>query len=187
MDESPLHREIARKAVQLVADTRKSEGLQTFLMTGEIGDSELDPAEAYRILDIPDRTLDDDFIINIYESRLEEAPARENEFSRALKSIAKEKGSRRLAGVVGLEQSTIMSPTGPPLQEWPVGLHNLAVTCYLNSIIQLFFSLKPFRDLVLSFDQYKMDITSQNMQQKRVGGAIRTTKEVEISQQCTNL
>ncbi|KAL9094849.1 MAG: hypothetical protein Q9165_002798 [Trypethelium subeluteriae] len=183
VDESPSHRETAQKAVQLVADTRKSEGLQTFLMTGEIGESELEPAEAYRILDIPDRTLDDDFIISIYELRLEEAPVREKEFARALKSIAKEKGSRRLAGIVGLDQSSIMSPVGPPLQEWPVGLPNLANTCYLNSVVQLLFSLKPFRDLVLNFEYYKMDMTPQNMPEKRVGGAIRTVKEVELSQQ----
>ncbi|KAL9067155.1 MAG: hypothetical protein Q9157_006897 [Trypethelium eluteriae] len=183
VDESPSHRETAQKAVQLVADTRKSEGLQTFLMTGEIGESELEPAEAYRILDIPDRTIDDDFIISIYELRLEEAPIREKEFARALKSIAKEKGSRRLAGIVGLDQSSIKSPVGPPLQEWPVGLPNLANTCYLNSVVQLLFSLKPFRDLVLNFERYKMDMTPQNMPEKRVGGAIRTVKEVELSQQ----
>ncbi|KAI9703979.1 MAG: ubiquitin-specific protease ubp2 [Bogoriella megaspora] len=181
VDENASYSDTARKALRIVAENRRSEGLKSFLATGEIGDSDFEPGEAYRVLDIPDRTLDDDFILSIYQSRLEDAPAREKEFSRALRTIAKEKGSRRLAGYLGLDESLIMVPPGPPLEEWPVGLTNLANTCYLNSLLQLLFSIRGFRHVVLNFDQYKMEITPDNLK-KKINRAI-TAKEVEKSQQ----
>ena len=147
-----------------------------------MGDPDLEPAEAYGILAIPDRTLDEGVITDVYHTRLQDEPTREREFSRALKSILADKARQRQAEAVGLERD--LPSTLLPLQESPVGLRNLGVTCYLNSVVQLLFSLKPFRDVVLNFENHKMDITPQNLQHKRVGFAMRTAKEVELSQQC---
>ena len=166
---------------------RKSEALENYLVTGEMSTPGLDPAEAYRTLDIPDRALDDELIINVYETRVQDAPKRENLFFVALTAIAKDRGSRRLTGYVGFGQHFLASPIAPSVHESPVGLHNLAVTCYLNSVLQLFFSIKPFREIVMNFEEWKTDVTSVSLQNKRVGSAIRTIEEVELSQQCKNL
>ncbi|KAI9666197.1 MAG: ubiquitin-specific protease ubp2 [Bathelium mastoideum] len=185
VDENAAHREPARKAVQLVADTRKSKALESFLTTGKMFSVDMDPADAFRVLDLDllGRDAEDDYIVSVYQTRLVEAPEREWEFISALKAIAKDRDSRRLKEVVDLGLGSNVSATGPPMHDIPVGLHNLAVTCYLNSVIQLFFSLKPFRNLVLNIDRYMMEMTPQDLQSKRVGGAVRTAKEVDLSQQ----
>lgn len=52
---------------------------------------------------------------------------------------------------------------------WPVGLTSLGNTCYLNSLLQYYFSLKPLRDIVLNYDQFKFDLETSHDKTERVG------------------
>lgn len=52
----------------------------------------------------------------------------------------------------------------------PVGLNNIGNTCYLNSLLQYLFTVKPIRDIVLNYDDVKLELTDQSIQERRIGG-----------------
>lgn len=47
----------------------------------------------------------------------------------------------------------------------PVGLGNLRNTCYLNSILQYFYSVNAVRDVVLNSEQARLTPTEQDVQE----------------------
>jgi hypothetical protein len=57
----------------------------------------------------------------------------------------------------------------PVRMDLPVGLENLRNTCYLNSILQYFFTVRPVRDLILNIDEYEMEPTEDNLKNRRIG------------------
>lgn len=72
--------------------------------------------------------------------------------------------------------------TGHPPETWPVGLVSHGNTCYLNSLLQYYFSLKPLRDIVTDYDQYKMDTTESQEKLERVGQRRVSTQEIQGGQ-----
>jgi hypothetical protein len=77
-------------------------------------------------------------------------------------------------GASGVEDSiTVRSGPSrddmPVRMDLPVGLENLRNTCYLNSILQYFFTVRPVRDLILNIDSYKMEATEENLKNRRIG------------------
>ncbi|PNY24948.1 Ubiquitin carboxyl-terminal hydrolase 2 [Tolypocladium capitatum] len=52
----------------------------------------------------------------------------------------------------------------------PVGLHNIGNTCYLNSLLQYLFTVKPIRDIVLNYDDSRLDLTDENIKARLLGG-----------------
>ncbi|KAI9822563.1 MAG: ubiquitin-specific protease ubp2 [Pycnora praestabilis] len=170
--------EIGRNAVSIIAEKRNSEALRSWLKTGELGEVEMDVGQAYTRLGIEDRTLEDDMILTTFEIRVQEAPSQLQDLRQALKAIAKSTGSRRIETFLG---TGMVSPEHVP-SEWPVGLENIGNTCYLNSLLQFYFTVKPLRNLILDFDQFRMEMTPENLQRKQVGSRKVTIKEVERAQ-----
>lgn len=180
MNDNPATKDLARRAVELIAQSRKSEGLKYFLKTGEAGTGEMDVADAYRLLQIPDRTIDDGAIMAAYTICVDEAPVQIEKYNQALSLIAREKNSPLLSSLVpgAVEQ------LGRDLSEWPVGLQNIGNTCYLNSLLQFYFSVLPFREMVLDFESFKMEISDEGMEKKQVGSRKVHKQEVKRSQRC---
>ena len=175
-----MNEEIGRNAVSLIAETRKSKALLLWLETGDLGEIEMDIGQAYARLGIDDRTLDDETILVTYSLRAEEAPSQIGDLNKAMAAIAKSRNSRSLQNFLG--NSSVDSKHH--LTEWPVGLENIGNTCYLNSLLQFYFTVKPLRDLVLNFDTYKMSIDHSVLSRKQVGSRRVSTKEVERAQNC---
>lgn len=141
----------------------------------------MDVGDAYRLLQIPDRTVDDAAIVAAYTICVDEAPAQIETYNRALSIIAAEKDSSILSSLV----SGTTAQQGRVLSEWPVGLQNIGNTCYLNSLLQFYFSVRPFREMVLDLESFKMDLKdSASLAKKQVGSRKVTIKEVERSQKC---
>jgi len=63
-------------------------------------------------------------------------------------------------------------------ETWPVGLVSHGNTCYLNSLLQYYFSLKPLREIVTDYDQYKMDTSESQEKLERVGQRRVSTQEI---------
>ncbi|KAI0832205.1 cysteine proteinase [Hypoxylon sp. FL0890] len=52
----------------------------------------------------------------------------------------------------------------------PPGLKNIGNTCYLNSLLQYFYNVKVIRDLVLNFDEVKLELDEETLGRRRTGG-----------------
>lgn len=75
---------------------------------------------------------------------------------------------------------------GPVDMEKPVGLVNIRNTCYLNSILQYFFTVRVVRDVVLNWDDYKLELTDENLKSRRLAGSASGLDRGEafLSQKC---
>ena len=140
----------------------------------------MDVDQAYVRLGINDQTLEDDTIIAQYESLKYDSPSQISDWKNALAVIAKAKNSPRLKEYL----SSNMSSSEYPISEWPVGLENIGNTCYLNSLLQFYFTIKPLRDLVLKINEFKMPADGEGLKTKRVGSRNVSKKEVDRAQQC---
>jgi ubiquitin carboxyl-terminal hydrolase 25 len=52
----------------------------------------------------------------------------------------------------------------------PVGLLNIGNTCYLNSLLQYLFTVKAVREIILNYDNYKLELKDEDIQKRRIGG-----------------
>lgn len=148
-----------------------------------MGEKRMDLGDAYSSLQIDNGTalLDEDTVDALFGARVAEAPDREEEFRQAVELIRAEMHKQQDIG--GRRQ---FEPAEPkyPLNEWPVGLQNIGNTCYLNSLLQFFFTILPLRNMVLNIDEYMIDLADELMKNKKVGGAIIRQYEVERAQAC---
>jgi ubiquitin carboxyl-terminal hydrolase 25 len=140
----------------------------------------MDVGDAYRLLQIPDRTIDDTAILAAYTICIDEVPTQIETYSQALGIIAKEKNSSLLSSYV----SGPTTNTDRNLLEWPVGLQNIGNTCYLNSLLQFYFTVRPYREMVLDFESHKTDLDDETLRFKKVGSRKVSRLEVERSQKC---
>ncbi|KAL2853835.1 hypothetical protein BJY01DRAFT_206505 [Aspergillus pseudoustus] len=178
VNDNPSCRDIARRAVELIAESRKSDVLKHFVKTGEMTSGEMDVSDAYRLLQIPDRTADEGAIMAAYTICVDEAPAQAEKYNMALSIIARETKSALLSSMV----SGDAAKPDRNLSEWPVGLQNIGNTCYLNSLLQFYYSIRPYRNMVLDFENFKMDLDDESCQKKQVGSRKVSKKEIERSQ-----
>ncbi|ORY12020.1 hypothetical protein BCR34DRAFT_483325 [Clohesyomyces aquaticus] len=192
--DNPASREIATKAVQLVAEHRKSEKLKNFLEHGVMeGDADMDVGEAYALLDIHDRAnaLDLDVLQTQLQERISNNPQNEVKYNKAYQIVCKDQQTNH--------KTQADHSVGPPrkkypLDTWPVGCQNIGNTCYLNSVLQFLFTIKPLRDLVLERDDQLQELTEETVEKKAdgkdnvvagkiVGRMPVTTEKVEKAQQ----
>jgi len=145
-----------------------------------MGDTSMDVGEAYAALQIDDRTAEDELILNAYQVYSSDNPSNADFYNRALLAIAESKQSPVLLRFLNGKGISTMEGSS----ESPVGLENIGNTCYLNSLLQFFFTLPELRNIVLNFDKYKMDSTSTGMSNKKVGQRPVTVREVQIAQKC---
>jgi ubiquitin carboxyl-terminal hydrolase 25/28 len=166
--------------VALIAESRKSKALFHFLETGEMEAAEMDVGEAFQLLQIPDRTVDDNSILAAYSVCCSDAPGQIATYRKALSIIAREKQSPFLSSVLADDPTQ----SARALTDWPVGLNNIGNTCYLNSLLQFYFTITPLRNMVLDFENYKTDLDEENIKNKRVGSRKVSRTEIERSQKC---
>ena len=142
--------------------------------------------QAYNRLEVSDQ-VDDEMIALIYQTRLEESPGRLDEWSQALRAIALNRNSEmllRLAAGDGA-QGTAEPWTIQADPERPAGLENIGNTCYLNSLLQYFFSLRVVRERVLDYEkQVKDGQPPRTIHRKKVANREVTAREAERSHKC---
>lgn len=180
---------MADRALSLIARDRKSDALCHFLETGEMNQPEMDAGDAFNLLQIPDRTVDDAMILSAYSVCVAENPEQIEKYQKALSIIAKEKSSLVLSGELGYNKPLLNdSSNDQGSNQWPVGLGNIGNTCYLNSLLQFYFTIQPFRNMVLNLDETLVPLDEEEiLSNKQVGSRKVTYAEIERSQKCMML
>ena len=98
----------------------------------------------------------------------------------ALRALAEH---RKSANLIQYLRTGKNDPSLLPAQDWPTGLDNIGNTCYLNSLLQFYFCLRPLRDLVLQFDGSPTEDMEVSMPSRKIGGRTVDLQEVKRANQ----
>ncbi|KAI1007567.1 hypothetical protein K3495_g657 [Podosphaera aphanis] len=189
-DTAPEYIEAAAVAMFLEGDKSKvAQALQTIAkqkpanmtllraaanMTSEIGEVTLRINEAYDRLQISSVGISDEGVLNYFRSLTDGASESSKEsYSEALRVIAVNRNSYFL--LANLEGSELEVQTHTVE---PAGLDNIGNTCYLNSLLQYYYTVKPVREMIMNFDNYRMKLNDEDLKRKKVGG--RQVEKAEI-------
>ncbi|KDR85578.1 hypothetical protein GALMADRAFT_53377 [Galerina marginata CBS 339.88] len=184
---SETHR-LSNDAFNILAETRGSVRLKRAWEMGK--EKFMNPDRAYSTLEIP-KDVDDYMLITVYNMRIEETPMQLEKMREAMIVIAEVRDSERLRQFMssGLDPGDIVAPTRPDL---PRGLNQLGNTCYLNSLLQYFYTIKDLREAVLPMSKLDLKtlddekLTDENLKRHRVGGRLVTRREITRSRKFIN-
>jgi ubiquitin carboxyl-terminal hydrolase 25/28 len=141
----------------------------------------MDLGEAYQLLLIQDRTIDDeDLIKTAWEFTRQDRPGQKEQIDKAMNIIATSIQSATLLDALRAKGIRTESAS----EDWPVGLENIGNTCYLNSLLQFLFTIPKLRNLVLNFDDFRVDLSNYDIASRRVGSRHITVQETEKAQKC---
>ncbi|KAK1063912.1 ubiquitin-specific protease ubp2 [Friedmanniomyces endolithicus] len=164
-NESAADKEIVAKAIGTIARERKSNALNNWLLTGNSAGYEMSVDEALRYIGVEQKLeeLDTAVLTMQFDGARADKPGEQTE--KAIRTI----------------QKALASPSHSP-ESWPVGLISHGNTCYLNSLLQYYFGIKPFRDIILDYDQYKLDLHETKEKKHCVGGRHISAIEIKSGQ-----
>lgn len=171
-----------------VAINRKSYLLMDYIETKLphiiiIPDGNINTELAYSMLDSTSSDSDFTLIINFQNKLMNPNSEGEDIDIRSLrygmKLIAESRKSEMLLSFLktGRLDSSLL-----PADSWPAGLDNIGNTCYLNSLLQYYFCIKPLRDLILTFDERNINTISLHKNRK-IGGRKVEDSEIKRSNQ----
>lgn len=146
-------------------------------------DSNLDVGEAYNRLQITDRRAPDDTVLAYYESLRSGAPTGSSDsYKEAFRVIAHDRQSSYLLRKLDDPNADIQAEKSTVNQ--PIGLDNIGNTCYLNSLLQYYYTVKSVREVVMNFEQIRMPLNEEDIKKKRVGGRAVSKAEIIKAQKC---
>ncbi|KAL9537940.1 hypothetical protein MBANPS3_011331 [Mucor bainieri] len=181
----------AMDSLEAIATHTNSEALET-LLACELSNGKTcsdDITRAYEYLQVPS-DADDEGLKTMYRLKLSDQPEAKKTIQEKLQTIAVARNSQELLQFLGEENGITASTSGPSAKDLmrvpahtihnqsskPVGLKNIASTCYLNSLLQYYYTLLPFRETILDIDKY---IEDDNCEPKKIGGIKVSPSEVQ--------
>jgi ubiquitin carboxyl-terminal hydrolase 25 len=180
--ESSDKAKIAR-ALRVIASQRSGDfTLQRAAAAMESGSSgsTLDVGDAYNRLQIGSRGVPDEIVFTYYQSLSNGAPSgSKDSYTEALRVIALDRQSNFLLRKLEDPNADVQASTSEP-----VGLDNIGNTCYLNSLLQYYYTINPVRGMVINFQQHRMGLNDEDIKNKRVGGRIVDKSEIIKAQKC---
>ncbi|KAF7303125.1 USP domain-containing protein [Mycena kentingensis (nom. inval.)] len=185
----------ATEALHVLFRARGSEHLRKVYENAKRG-AYMSPDQAYATLEL-DKSggdLDDEMLITIYSMRIEESNTStlREKMRDAMAIIAEHRDSERLRKFLedGFDPGIILPPTRSDI---PRGLNQLGNTCYLNSLLQYFYTIKDLREAVMSMNglAFKSSedekLTDDDLKRHRVGGRLVTRREISRSKKFISL
>jgi len=171
----PDQADICAHAIKIIADARNSGDLRAWLVRDETPYDSVESgiAEAYAFFGLFDRTQTPapDVLKLHLDFAQQDGPYRAEEAQRHYDVIIKHMAQPQV---------------GRADYNNPVGLSNMGNTCYLNCLLQYFYAIKPLRDIVLSFDDYKIDTSAEPYEEKYVEKEKISKAQTVKSEQCTH-
>lgn len=178
----------ANDALRIIAESRASKPLHDLWKSSNT--NLMTPEKAFAALDVPS-DVEDYMLMMVYATRLQDSPYQKDRYKEALLVIAEYRESERLKkfAVTGEDPGEGYAEVG---MEVPRGLNQLGNTCYLNSILQYFYTIKELRDTVLKLQSSDpkaiedIKLSEKDLKKYRVGGRLVTQKEVVRSRKFVN-
>lgn len=170
---SPTERKAARINLSVIAKARGSNDLLQSACTFHSGEQAAEFLEA-------NTTVDPDMVCSIVAAYEDEGSFDGVLHVAALRSLAQFHDNSPILLSKASELESKLQTDDPPVagtssaekQEvdfsLPVGLQNIRNTCYLNSILQYFNTVVPVRNLVLNWEDYKLEPTEDNISKRRL-------------------
>ncbi|KAI8939720.1 hypothetical protein NX059_003470 [Plenodomus lindquistii] len=179
--DNPSCIENAQKALSIIAEQRQSERLRQFLNSGTMSEPEMDVGEAYALFNVDNRTLPLD--LDVLQTTVDiAAPGDVEKLQKAFTIIQEDQAQSFDNRIGGSGQAAEARRNEYPLETWPVGLRNIGNTCYLNSVLQFLFTVRPLREVILNCDEYLEEPVPEAIAEKRVGRAAVTIERVLTAQ-----
>lgn len=143
-----------------------------------IHDYHLTYFDALRVLDVLSDANQFEFISS-FQGKLAESSFGDSVDIRGLREafrrIAEQKKSEIMFSFLKLGK--IDSSLLPP-ESWPTGLDNIGNTCYLNSLLQYYFCIKPLRETIINFDNHSQSLSQRR---RKIGGRLVEKSELDRS------
>ncbi|KAH7378780.1 hypothetical protein BKA66DRAFT_442804 [Pyrenochaeta sp. MPI-SDFR-AT-0127] len=178
--DNPACLDTARKAVLIIADRRQSQRLREFLEKGTMTEPEMDIGEAYALFSVDNRTLKLD--LEVLKTSVDIAnPGDVEKLQKAFAIIQQDQAQNFNNKMVDPNQPEARR-NDYPLDSWPVGLRNIGNTCYLNSVLQFLFTIKPLRELILNCENHMQEASADALKDKKVGRTAVTADRVAVAQ-----
>ncbi|KNC98817.1 ubiquitin-specific protease UBP2 [Spizellomyces punctatus DAOM BR117] len=154
-------------AVAEIAQARNSNDLQELVVVERSKGIpyEAEVQAAYAMFGLV-KDASDDMVIIAYARSATNQLQKERELKEALKSIAIARDSSVLQHFLETGQHFVQdaAPMDIGVTDLPAGMQNIGNTCYLNSLLQLYFTIRPLRDAVIDF---KSETFNGEQEQKR--------------------
>lgn len=127
----------------------------------------------------------DDTILEVFQRKWQKEPIFDADqflkLKSALTKIAVERSSKLILHFI---DTGTVDASCLPVDNWPTGLNNIGNTCYLNSLLQYYFSISSLRQYVLDYRKTVNNLTKNpQYASRRIGGREITEAEVERSVQ----
>jgi ubiquitin carboxyl-terminal hydrolase 25/28 len=169
----------------MIADYRNSDRLRQFLHEGTMSEPEMGLDEAYALFSISaisDRKAVD---LSVLESTVVIDSSGDVERLRKAYKLIEQDQRQNYNNAVEKPKEPGARVNDFPLDTWPVGCRNIGNTCYLNSVLQFLFTIKPLRDLILQFEDHLQDPSAAALEGKKVGRTVVTAERVATAQRCS--
>lgn len=143
--------------------------------------SDLSYEDALKIIEI-DMNASDDVVLEVFQKKWNHGIIPEPDYLLKLKMALENIGYTRNSKLINHFLSTgVVDVSCLPLATWPAGINNVGNTCYLNSLLQFFFTIKPLRDFILTYnnDSAKSLENSKYYSKRRIGGR-EVSKQEEV-------
>lgn len=140
--------------------------------------------EALRMLQL-NENASDETVLEVFQRNWYQETAFESDYLLKLKAALSKIGFERNSKLIlhFIDTGTIDAGC-LPADNWPTGLNNIGNTCYLNSLLQYYFSLAPLRQYVLDYQETIEHFRNHPANEsRRIGGREVSEAEVERSVQ----
>ncbi|EED80350.1 predicted protein [Postia placenta Mad-698-R] len=169
------------EALRMLADDRGSALLRK--AWDEEKGTGMSPDAAYSTLEVP-REVEETMLITVYVMRVEDQPGQADRMREAMNVIAEVTNSDRLRQFLTTGNDPGDATAQVMSSDMPRGLNQLGNTCYLNSLLQYFYTIKDLREAVAPLanaDAKSLDdskVTDDDLKRHRVGGRLVTRREI---------
>lgn len=144
------------------------------------GPGNLSYSEALNLLQLNENAKDET-ILEVFQRMWNQPVLEADHFLKLRSALAKIGHERNSRLILHFLTNGTIDASCLPADTWPAGLNNIGNTCYLNSLLQYYFSIAPLREYVLSY-QGTVGQDSAN-HSRRIGGREVSDSEVERSVQ----